>query len=475
MLYRFPLCMRSDATVDAVSPLLNQRIGAIDKTFHAAIFSATMLSISSMSLLYHPLTIRVQVRCTFVAFALTCWMLPTLNAGAAGGLEQDCLHGSPAGIALSGHLAKAKSGDVDSMFCAGAIHLYVRHDAKKALPWLEQSANAGDKRSPLILGILYEKGTGVKEDPSIAAHWYQKGMDNGNPAATRRLAEMYRLGLGVPHDEAKARELLSTAVALGDKAAPMVAEKQAKDRAQAKSGQSIKEEAYRVYRKKEYEQSAKLYRQCADMGHDACQLALGVQYEYGLGVKKDDGQAVAWYRKAADQGNAISQKALGLMYELGKGVRENWPEAFRLYSLSATTYSEGAFQVARMFEFGMGVPQNRAQAIKWFKKAAELGHPKGAYWARWLNDYSNCIGFRNEQEQKTLGSLRCPADPVGVVFHRNSERLAYMREKAIEFDKWEKEVLASQARRGAARDEAACNSAGGVWMLKGSSQGAYCQ
>lgn len=401
-------------------------------------------------------------------------MLPTLSAGAEGSLEQDCLHGSPAGIALKGHLATAKSGDVDSMFCAGSIHLYVQHDAKKALPWLEQSANAGDKRAPLILGILYEKGTGVKEDLSAAARWYQKGMDNGSPTATRRLAEMYRLGLGVPHDEAKARELLSKAATLGDKAAPKVAEKQAKDRAQAKPGQSIKEEAYRAYRKKEYEQSAKLYQQCADMGHDVCQLALGVQYEYGLGVKKDDGQAVAWYRKAADQGNAIAQKALGLMYELGKGVPENWPEAFRLYAVSAEHYNEGAFQAGRMYEFGMGVPQNRAVAIGWFRKSADMGHSQGTYWARWLNDYSNCIGFRNEQEQKTLGFLRCPADPVGVVFRSSGERLAYLREKAKEFNKWDAEILAQQVRRYEAHSESECNWVGGVWKLDGAPQGGYC-
>jgi TPR repeat protein len=145
---------------------------------------------------------------------------------AADTFQSQCLGKAPAGIALQNHLTKAKSGNVDSMFCAGGIHLYVQKDVKKALPWLEKAANAGDKRAPLVLGILYEKGTGVAEDPAAAARWYQKGMENGNAAAIRRLAELYRLGL----------------------------------------------------------KAAKLYRQCADMGNDRCQLALGVQYKFGEGV-----------------------------------------------------------------------------------------------------------------------------------------------------------------------------------------------
>ena len=410
---------------------------------------------------------------------LSCLMLGGILSGsplfAAGSFQEDCLGKSPAGIALQSHLVAAKSGKVDSMFCAGAIHLYVQHDINKALPWLEKAAYAGDKRAPLVLGILYEKGNGVPENPATAAKWYQKGMENGNPAAVRRLAELYRLGLGVPHDESKAKELLNKASAMGDKAAPKFIEKHEQDRLHPKAGQSIKEEAYRAYKQKQFDKAAKLYRQCADMGNDQCQLALGVQYEFGEGVPKNESQAVAWYRKSADQGNAIAQKTLGLMYELGKGVGENWAEAFRLYSLSAPKYKDGAFALGRMYEFGMGVPQNRALAIETFKKAASLGHPDGNYWARWLNNYTNCIGFRNEEEQKTLGFLRCPADPVGVTFRNNHERLAYMREKGKEFDKIEAEALARQAERGRATTESSCNFAGGVWMGRNSSSGGYCQ
>jgi len=382
-------------------------------------------------------------------------------------LDTECLHKAPAGIALTDHLAKAKSGNVQSMFCAGAIKLYVSREYKEAIPWLEKAANAGHMRAPLVLGILYEQGSGVKEDAATAAKWYQKGMENGNAAAVRRLANLYHLGTGVPHDEERSRELLKKAAEMGDKAAPKFIEKREQDLKDTRPGMTIKAEAYRLYKQKRFEEAAKLYRQCADMGNDDCQLAIGQLYEFGDGVPKDERQAAAWYRKSADQGNPIGQKTLGLLYELGKGVPENWAEAFRLYSKGADKFQDSAFAMGRMYEFGMSVPQNRATAIQWFKKADQLGHPKGAYWARWLSDWTNCIGFRDQHEQNEIRGLRCPADPVGVVFRSSAERIAYIREKAKEFDKRDAEFLAAQAAAQKAKDEAksegSCSVAGGRW------------
>ncbi len=390
-------------------------------------------------------------------------------------LESECLHKAPAGIALTNHISKAKSGDVQSMFCAGAIKLYVSREYKEAIPWLEKAANAGHMRAPLVLGILYEQGSGVKEDPATAAKWYQKGVDNGNAAAARRLANLYHLGTGVPHDEDKSSALLKKAAEMGDKAAPKYIEKREQDRQDTRPGMTIKAEAYRLYKQKKFDQAAKLYQQCADMGNDDCQLGIGQLYEFGEGVPKNEKQAASWYRKSADQGNPVGQKTLGLLYELGKGVPENWAEAVRLYSKSAGKYEDSAFALGRMYEFGMGVPQNRATAIQWFKKAADQGHPKGAYWARWLNDWTNCIGFRDAQEQNAIRGLRCPADPLGVTFRNSGERLAYIQQKAKEFDIMDANAAAQRAARYGSTSKYECNSAGGNWTPdRQSSHGGSC-
>jgi len=52
----------------------------------------------------------------------------------------------------------------------GLIHasLYVSREYQQAIPWLENAANAGQMRAPLVLGILYEQGSGVKEDAATS-------------------------------------------------------------------------------------------------------------------------------------------------------------------------------------------------------------------------------------------------------------------------------------------------------------------
>jgi len=33
--------------------------------------------------------------------------------------------------------------------------------------------------------------------------------------------------------------------------------------------------------------------------------------------------------------------------------------------------------LGRMYEYGVGIPQDPAEAVKWFRKAAEAGNPQG--------------------------------------------------------------------------------------------------
>lgn len=388
--------------------------------------------------------------------------------------QDDCLGKLPAGTALQRHLAATGTGSVDAAFCSGAIYLYVRKDVDRAIPLLEKAAVGGDQRAPLVLGILYEKGTGVRKDPKTAARWYQRGVDNGQPAAARRLSELYRLGLGVEHDEAKATQLMRLAASLGDKAAPRYERARDQERATPAIGQDIKDAAYRAYAAQRYDESVQGYLRCAEMGNAQCELAVGVHYEFGYGVPRDDTKAAAWYRKAADQGDAIAQKALGMMYESGRGVSEDWTAAAQLYRTSGDRYADGAYALGRMYQFGMGVPQNRAIAIEWFEKAAKLGNSDAANWAKWLSDYTNCIGFRNDNEQRTLGFLRCPADPVGATFQGDGQRLAYLREKGREFDRAESEALALRAQRARKTDEQSCNLVLGHWT-KSQNGGGFCQ
>ena len=76
----------------------------------------------------------------------------------------------------------------------------------------------------------------------------------------------------------------------------------------------------------------------------------------------------------ADQGIAYAQNNLGFMYDNGEGVPENDAEAVKWFRKAAEQGNAAAqFNLGIMLEKGEGVPENDAEAFKWYKKAAEQG------------------------------------------------------------------------------------------------------
>jgi TPR repeat protein len=76
----------------------------------------------------------------------------------------------------------------------------------------------------------------------------------------------------------------------------------------------------------------------------------------------------------ADQGDAQAQFNLALMYYEGEGVPQDYAEAIKWFRKGAEQGLAAAqYNLALMYYEGEGVPQDYAEAIKWFRKAAEQG------------------------------------------------------------------------------------------------------
>lgn len=160
----------------------------------------------------------------------------------------------------------------------------------------------------------------------------------------------------------------------------------------------------------------------AKKGNAHAQFILGVMYEKGIGFTKDEAKAARWYRKVSAQENARSQSGaqsmLGLMYADGRGVKKDSAEAMRWFSkVMEKRYFElfsesdqitklelsfvkdkselmkrylgeaegGGFRaksaltkLGHMYAKGFGVNKDEAEAVKWYRKAAEQGFV-GAY------------------------------------------------------------------------------------------------
>ena len=76
-------------------------------------------------------------------------------------------------------------------------------------------------------------------------------------------------------------------------------------------------------------------------------------------------------RARAEAGDAEAQVDLGVMYFVGDGVPQDYAEAVRWYRLAADQgHARAQFKLGFMYATGDGVPQDGVQAHMWFNLAA---------------------------------------------------------------------------------------------------------
>ena len=82
------------------------------------------------------------------------------------------------------------------------------------------------------------------------------------------------------------------------------------------------------------------------------------------------------YRLAADQGRPdLRSLNLGIMYAKGEGVPKDDAEAVRWYRLAAEQgLANAQLNLGAAYTNGEGVPRDDAEAVKWYRLAADQGH-----------------------------------------------------------------------------------------------------
>lgn len=88
-------------------------------------------------------------------------------------------------------------------------------------------------------------------------------------------------------------------------------------------------------------------------------------------------------RSLAEQGNAKAQFILGVTYNNGTTVPQDYAEAVRWYRKAADQGNADAqYRLGIMYVKGHGISQDQVQAHKWFNLAAALGEDLAAIEAR---------------------------------------------------------------------------------------------
>lgn len=105
--------------------------------------------------------------------------------------------------------------------------------------------------------------------------------------------------------------------------------------------------------------------------------ASGADFKAGVAAARAGDYTVAMreWRPLADGGNAEAQFNLGLLHENGLGVPIDKAEAARWFRRAAEQEDRLAqAYLAEMYGKGLGVPRDDAEALRWFRRAAEHGH-----------------------------------------------------------------------------------------------------
>jgi len=84
--------------------------------------------------------------------------------------------------------------------------------------------------------------------------------------------------------------------------------------------------------------------------------------------------------RLAKSGDAEAQYFLGLKYDQGQGVPQNYAEAVKWFRKAAEQgLADAQFALGLKYGKGQGVPKNYTEAMKWYRKAADQGDANAQY------------------------------------------------------------------------------------------------
>ena len=113
---------------------------------------------------------------------------------------------------------------------------------------------------------------------------------------------------------------------------------------------------------------------------------------------------IADIRARAERGDADAQLLLGVLYAEGRGVPQDEAEAARWYRLAAESDEAGAvvgslgqgnadaqFSLGVLYAESRGVPQDYVEAVRWFRRAAEQGYARAQAHLGVMYDYGQGV------------------------------------------------------------------------------------
>ena len=294
------------------------------------------------------------------------------------------------------------------------------HDfGKENLVDLFTQAIQDDAGSQYRIGIRYFFGQGVNKDYSAAFSWLKKAAAKNHPDATFYLGFFYS-GVGgfLKEDRGKSTDALLKALVLESREAYSycLSQIKANDPDICYLLAAFIQREFKDGNKRSWcgdvDSCGKTYLECLEVmvthpripQHKVDGLEfLGRTYSKGLFVLRDDKKAFQYYVQAAELGSSEAEYYLGISDYTGSEVeldkakamsyldcacRKGNVDALRFMFtidpnnlLQTARYGNAAAQyiMGMRYDIGEGVAEDKTEAVKWFRKAAEQGHVEAQY------------------------------------------------------------------------------------------------
>ena len=237
---------------------------------------------------------------------------------------------------------------------------YDRGDYTTALSLARPAAQHGDQVALYILGLLYRNGQGVPRDYAEAAHWYRRPPTRGTPRHRNDLGLLYRKGQGVPAGLHRGGALVPQG-------------RRPRTRRGANRSRHAVPERRGV--PQDYAEAARWFRRPPTRDMPQPRAVSAGCTRTARACRRTTPRRRAGSARPPTRETPRRRSNLGMLYQNGQGVPQDYAEAVRWFRKAADQgHARPSTVSARCTRTAEGVPQDYAEAVRWFRKAADQGN-----------------------------------------------------------------------------------------------------
>jgi TPR repeat protein len=334
---------------------------------------------------------------------------------------------------------KAQSGDPEAQFLLG-YRYDQEHNYREASQWYRKAAAQGYALAQSALGSMYQMGRGVPQNFAEALKWYGLALKQDDPVAESNLGLMYARGQGTKADLGQAMKLFEKAAEEGW--AP---------------GQANLANLYAMGSSKDLVRAYMWCTLALAGGQGGCKKTIQDIFGQmsGTDIDEANNQAFQWFQTRAADSKVKRQSMprladddlpvrVGMLYVQGDVVRQDDAQAVKWYRWAAERGNASAqSRLGEMYYLGRGIRKNYSQAFTWFQESAQQGDVSGERDLGFV--YLQGFGVAKD-EQKGVEWVRKAADrgdvgaqallaycyQMGTGVPRNEQEAIRLYQKAVE-------------------------------------------